>query len=113
MTDVTGQTAGKDLSYLREMGISMKAMGTQLTAALNDNNNKLVAKFSAKKFFGIANVVGEANYRGDSSSSPLELAFFSICAVSPDAIVNPAAVKLEVMIEYIVVFTEPRRLPQS
>lgn len=113
VTDVTGVTAGRDLSYLREMGIAMKPMGTQMSTIMNDSNNVLTAKFSAKKFFGMANIVGEASYRGDAATSPAELAFFSICAVSPDAIVDPSSIKLEVMIEYIVVFTEPRRLPQS
>ena len=111
VTDRTGQTQGKDLSYLREMGISMKSMGSIIST--DAERGLLRANFSAKKFFGKSAIVGDYLYRGDTSTPPPELAYFSICAVSPDAIVDPTSIKLEVYIEYIVVFTEPKLLPQS
>jgi len=111
VTDRTGQTQGKDLSYLREMGISMKPLGSVISTDVE--RGVLRANFSAKKFFGKNAIVGDSLYRGDTSAGPEELAFFSICAVSPDAIVDPTSIKLEVYIEYIVVFTEPKLLPQS
>jgi len=75
-------------------------------------NATKTAKFSAKKFFRKPNIVGDALYRHDSAGNPEEQAFFE-CYHAPVDTNNPGASIFLVEVEYIVVFTEPKTLPQS
>lgn len=69
--------------------------------------------FSAKKFFGVRNIVGVEPYTADIDNNPAEGAFFEVGAFSPDGSVNPASVAFTAEIEYIAVMTEPKYTDHS
>lgn len=64
--------------------------------------------FSAYKFFGVKDVVGESPYSADIAANPTEGAFFEVGAFSVDASNNPTATLFRVEIEYIATMTEPK-----
>lgn len=73
----------------------------------------LTKYFSAKKFFGISKFVGDSPYSADTTANPTEGAFFEVGVISPDDSVDPGAVSVRVEIDYIVVYTEPKRADAS
>lgn len=80
------------------------------------NNLKSVSKtFSAKNFFGKtkASIVGAADYRGNASSSPNELAYFR-CFYSPNISGDDLGLQVfHVRISFSAVFTEPKMFQGS
>lgn len=68
--------------------------------------------FGAKKFFSVSNVMDNANLKGDVVTSPQEQAYFHILNAVP-AIASDRGVNVQVVIDYIVVFSEPKQPPQS
>lgn len=68
----------------------------------------LTRKFSAKRFFGTKNILGDTPYSADVDANPAEQAFWEVASISPDDTVDPSAMTLRTTIEYIVMFTEPR-----
>lgn len=77
------------------------------------NSVVLTKKFSSKRFFGKKTIVGDALYRHNDSSNPTEQAFFEVFAYPNVSGYNPEALLVEVQIDYICVFTEPKILPAS
>lgn len=77
------------------------------------NTVTLQKKFSAKKFFGKKTIVGDALYRHNDSSNPTEQAFFEVFQYPNVVGYNPEAILVEVQIDYICVFTEPKILGRS
>jgi len=77
-------------------------------------NSKGVTKtFSAKKFFKVAGGgVMQTLYRGDASHNPSEPACYGVWACSPQ-MDDPVPVVMEVTIDYIAVWTEPKFLGES
>jgi hypothetical protein len=79
---------------------------------LNDPNPKaLTHYFSAKRDFG-KNIVGNTEYANTASASPTEQSFFNVWAISPNT-GDGGAVSLSVIIDYIAVFTELKKLEAS
>lgn len=68
-------------------------------------------KFSAKKFFTRGDVMDDPNLKGTAGASPYERAWYHIVLATP-TIVADRTVNLNVLIDYIVVFSEPK-LPAS
>jgi hypothetical protein len=68
--------------------------------------------FSAKKFFSRANLLDNEDLKGNVSANPLEGAFFHIIASVPSLVGN-RDVHCQVLIDYIVVLTEPKQPTQS
>lgn len=62
--------------------------------------------FSAKKFFGRRNIVGDALYRGNSAADPTEQALYDCMFFNINGN-NPGLVNVRVTIDYFAVFTEP------
>ncbi len=69
--------------------------------------------FSAPKFFGKKHIVGGADYRGNTSTSPVEVAFYQIWVAALALADNPGPVDIVVEIEYLAVLTERKTLAQS
>lgn len=67
---------------------------------------------SPTKFFNRKVLQGD-KYYGTISSNPTDGVYAHIQVVAVDSIVNPAAVQATVVIEYIVVYTEPKLLLPS
>lgn len=103
-TEPTGFTSVENMLESRTANSKLLISGVngQLPKAISTTKN-----FSAKKFFGIRNFIGKADYKGDNASQPAEGAFFHVCHSAIGAN-NPGVVSFIVKIDYIVAFTEPR-----
>lgn len=77
-----------------------------------DQNARVYRKFSAKKFFGKKQIVGDYLYRGTASSNPSEDVYFEVYHATVNGN-DPANANFLVEIDYIAVFTEPKPLAQS
>lgn len=70
--------------------------------------------FSAKKFFNITNITDNVDRLGANvSSNPLEQAYFVVYTGNVDSTVDNTIQSVLVEITYIVIFSEPKELPQS
>lgn len=75
-------------------------------------NPSLTKYFSAKKFFkGFK--AGADPYSSDISTNPTEGAFFEVAVVSPDDSSDPGSIKVRIIIDYIVLFSEPKLADSS
>lgn len=70
----------------------------------------LTLNYSQKKFFGTGEL--DNNYRGTVGANPSEQAYFHIFATDIDDLVG-ITVNTLVVIDYIVIFSEPKPPPQS
>jgi len=85
------------------------------TSAKADHNAQgwLTHQAVIKNINGVSrNIVGDDLYRGASDSNPTEQTYFHIFGYN-SANTNATALRLDVLIEYDAVFTEPRKLAQS
>ncbi len=73
----------------------------------------LRSTFSAPKFFGRKNMIGDIDFSGDTSTDPGELAFFQIWVAALGLADNPGPVDMIVEINYLAVLTERKTLAQS
>lgn len=72
----------------------------------------ITRKFSAKKFFGTRDIIGEAGYKGTDAANPIEDANFIVWATGCAA-AEPDALCYQVTIDYVAVLTERRGLDAS
>jgi len=76
--------------------------------------SKLYKKFSAKKFFGVADVLGSSIFRGSATGTPDEMAWYELWTAAVGTTGNdPPAMDFKVTIDYIACFTEPKQIAQS
>lgn len=73
----------------------------------------LTSTFSPKRTLGVSHPLSSENLRGDSTSDPTELAYFNVWAAPLNGLDNPVGATITALIEYSVVFTEPRQLALS
>lgn len=69
-------------------------------------------KFSSSNYFQKRNLVGESQYRGSAGASPTETAFYEVFVASASGN-DPGICVFLATIEYIVVFTERKRVVGS
>lgn len=69
--------------------------------------------FSAKKFFHCKAIIGESQYKGTTSASPTEQAYYYVTVASNDGASTVGTVKISFQLEVIVVFSEPKSIGQS
>lgn len=101
----TAHAAGGISNVLEQPRLSRS---TQYVGIYNGTGTVLTRYFSAKKFFGVKDIVGESPYSSDITGNPTEGAFFEVAAISPDDSVNPGSISVRVEIEYIAMMTEPK-----
>lgn len=78
------------------------------TVGIHDGSDtKLVRYFSAKKFFGVKDVVGIRPYTADTASNPAQEAFFEVGLMSSDDSNDPGSMNFNVEIEYLAVMSSP------
>ena len=77
-------------------------------ANVNGGALTLTRKFSAKRFFKSKNIVGTSPYSADIAANPTEQAFFEVAVMSVDDTNDPGQIKTRVIIDYVVLFTEPK-----
>jgi len=93
------------------------ACGKRVVVRGGDDGNTakfptVVKQFSAKKLFGTKNIVGVTPYRASVTSAPTEEAYFTVYMqhISGN---DPPVYSIEVTIDYIAVFTEPKQVGAS
>lgn len=69
--------------------------------------------YSPKKFFGIKDVAGEHDLRGQQGTDPVENAYWEMGCGCLDLTSDPFQIQCMVQIDYIVLLTEPKILGQS
>lgn len=106
--------ANSSADYLYASGMIENRMGTSLLISPNqDKSRVLTCNYSAKKFYNVTNISDNKDRLGASvGSSPTEGAFFIIWAQSHDRSTT-ATFYLDILVEYIVLFSEPKALDQS
>lgn len=104
-------------SLMIEQGLSKwKYMPHQLQAQ-SAKDLMITNTFSAKKFFNLTNVKDNQDRIGaltePSGANPNDEAFFIIYTGGVSGLVDPVPLTIDVTIEYITMFSEPKSLPQS
>lgn len=98
------------LSLLERPGCSYKPVGSSNAS----RGTRLTNTFSAKKFFGVANVNDNIDRLGAQfGANPAEGATFHITVGSIDASTDPSAVAITVVVDYICLLTERTELVES
>lgn len=109
LTDDGTLTSGQSLQYLIEQ--KLVSVNKHVIGIVSSGKYSQVTKtFSAKKFFGKPNntMIGDDEYRGSSATNPNEKAYFEVFVV-PVGGDNPGDFSLIVTIDYIAVWTEPKK----
>lgn len=75
-------------------------------------NPMVVAKFSAKRFFGRKFLTGAAEYQGSASGGPNEQAFFEVYVAPPQG-TDTASLQFRVTVDYIAMLTERKPILQQ
>lgn len=81
-------------------------------AGLDSSQATITMTCPVAKFLGISKILSEDDCSGDSTSNPAQECYFHVWA-APGISVDAAPVNLNVLIEYIAVFTEPKLLATS
>lgn len=68
---------------------------------------------SVKRYFNRKSVKDCSEFRGTSSTSPTELAFYHVWAKGLSASADPSAIDLNITIEFIALWSEPKELVKS
>lgn len=100
-----------NFSKLNENGLLTKRW---LNANSGNGNNKctLTVRADIAKLNGKNTVIDDDIFRGDATSNPTEQSYFHLFAYN-QVTVNPVTVYFEVLLEFTVKFTEPRKVIQS
>lgn len=115
-SDDTALVTTNGITSLEEGGKATWACIANTTAGGADNQKSLSRTWSSKKWFGYANVSDNFDQLGASvAENPPDQAFFMLAVGSPNFVsfTNPVLMNLDVMIEYLVMFREPKDLPVS
>jgi hypothetical protein len=80
------------------------------TLQLGFRSRPLTCFYSAKKFEGVKDVSDNDDLYGTPATSPSKVSFFVISAYGPSASVDVLPIRMQVKIQYIVMFKDPQRL---
>jgi len=102
-------------SLMMEQGTTSYRMGNGGPADNSGRGLKCVRKFSAKKFFNITNITDNTARLGAGiGADPTEVAFFGVfCGHTPGSASDLAPHLITVIIEYLVIWSEPKEQAQS
>lgn len=73
----------------------------------------ITSTMSMKKFFGVKNIAGIEPYRATIGSNPVEAAYFQVGIAPQWGSDDPASETIQVRLEYICHYSEPKELSQS
>lgn len=110
-TSVDNQTTTAPRDFMEQAGRRYTVLAGD---AQGGNNIKtLTAYASPKKMFNVANLKDNTNLRGYISANPTELLYYNLFAFSQNETSDPAACDFSVVIDYLVIFSEPNDLDAS
>ncbi|AKV62282.1 putative capsid protein [Fiddler Crab associated circular virus] len=109
LKDANGVYADKN-DYMEGRNVVSKLVSG---GATGDARTVTLSKtYSAKKFLGISKPLASSLIRGTSSANPSENAYFHLFA-APTGNADLDNIPIQVLIDYLVVFTEPQQPSQS
>lgn len=127
---ITAKFSSLDGTYEQLVGVAVVADPTAITNGIESVENGLVSfkmlqqqggakqmcsltrPLSVGKYMGRHSILSEDDFRGDVASNPAEQVYFHLICF-PGTTVDTAGCRLDVVIDYITVFTEPKYLTQS
>lgn len=109
----TTASSSANVNHLLESYLTSSVLPVGLVGAPNNSTTeiKMFKNFSAKRFFKNKSVSNQ-QFQGSSTASPDERAYFEIFAAAMDSN-NPGVLYGLITIDYVAVFTEPKRVLQS
>jgi hypothetical protein len=107
----TDVTATPDLTDIIEQGNRKYVV---LGGNSEGDNTKTVTEYcSIKKEFGLKDIRDNASIKGHVTGNPTEQCYFHIFTCAQNEVSNPTVVETSVLIDYLVIFTEPNDLDKS
>jgi len=108
-------TMSTDIGTVMEQGLSKFKMANFNTTSGSGNGIRVSKGFSCKKFFQVTNPLDSLSRLGAlTTADPTDTANFIVFFGAPPGDGNDfASINATVTIEYIVIFSEPKDLPQS
>jgi hypothetical protein len=104
-------TSTSSLNTLLEQSQTQKQTGT---FTLYNNPRTVTARYSPQQFFNVKDINDNwARLGSIISSSPTEEAYFSCFVGCANNAFNPPSMNCLATIEYVVMFSEPKELPES
>lgn len=97
-------------NLLKEQGDSHWRYAGNLS---NASRTAVTKKFSTKKFLGFKNPTNENSCRASATGNPASSAYFELWCAAADGITNPPNTTFQIMIEYVAVLSQPKKLPFS
>lgn len=84
-------------------------------SAVDNESHSLVLKkaYSTRKFLGISKPLSNSLIRGTSGANPSEQAYFHLFSAIVTGTADAPVIEVSVVIDYLVVFTEPKQPSQS
>lgn len=115
-TTTTGTTRYTNTNYLLESkltGKNAKIAGIPQNGDSRARFASVVKNFSAKKFFGVKNIQDGKEYSSAIDNTPQNQAYFCCWFGALNSIQDPAETNFEILIDYIVLFKDPKPLTES
>jgi len=69
--------------------------------------------FSCKKFLGRSHPLSDAQLKGDVGNNPAEQAYFHVWAAPLDGSTDTSNIRVNIRVDYLTIFIEPRQPSQS
>jgi len=105
-----GVTLAVNPTSLREQGDS----SWRYAGDMNQTGRKsLTKKFSTKKFLGFNNPTNENSCCASSTGNPASEAYYQVWVAAADGTSNPSNCTLQITMDFIVHFSQPKVLSQS
>lgn len=101
------RTAAED--YMEQGSVSSRVLG----GTNSQGGVTLTKNYSTKRFFGTKDVLDNSQYRALIAGNPADIAYLHIGAFPSDETTNTSTVSVNVIIDFIVAFTEPAVLNAS
>lgn len=105
-------TAGTDPYKLVENGMLVRSYVSEGFAGNMKEHCELTLPFNVGRINSRKNIVGDDLYRGDAASNPTEQTYLHVFHYNPNT-ATTTTLNYDVLIEYDVVWTEPRKLAIS
>lgn len=108
-------TMSTDPTTVMEQALTTFKLGTHSSTSYSGIGPKVTKTFSCKKFFNITNPLDNVSrFGGQAGAAPNDKAHFLIFyGAAPGNNADLPAVNITVVIDYIVVFSEPKEQPKS
>jgi hypothetical protein len=113
-TPASTEMNGKTLEYILENRYQKNAryIAANNNQNVNLNNTPLIAKYSQKAEYG-SNATSQANLVGDITTNPNDKTFYEVWACPLAGDTQSKELNMVIVIDYLVLLTEPKILGQS